>query len=158
MALILLRVVFAFGAALGFAILLNIERRKALFAGFGGAFSWLFYELTLLGFGTVGFSLFVGSLAMGLYSEFMARKLQSPATVFYIPGFVPLVPGSNVYFTVQAAAQGTPDEAMAQLFLTLIYSAAIALGLIVASAIVAIYKNIGRTNLKKFMKEVKKEQ
>lgn len=158
MAVILYRVVFALGAALGFAILLNIERKKAFLAGLGGALSWLFYELVLLGQGSETFALFLGSMVMGLYSEVMARRLKSPATIFYIPGFVPLVPGSNVYYSVLAAAQGNTDEALAQFFLTLVFSAAIALGLIVASTVVAVYKAFGRTTLKKVLKEIKKEE
>lgn len=155
---ILYRVLFALIGTLGFAVLINVERKKAFLAGLGGAFSWLFYELVLCGQGSVTSALFIGSLVMGLYSEFMARRMNSPATIFYIPGFVPLVPGSYVYNSVLNAAQGNADEALALFFLTMVYSAAIALGLIVASALVAVYKHIRRITLKKMIKEIKREK
>lgn len=153
---ILLRALFAMGASLGFAVLLNIERKKALVAALGGALSWLFYELAMANSAEEAVARFFGSLIMGLYSEIMARKLKSPATIFYIPGFVPLVPGSNAYYSVLAAVQRNSQEALNQFVSTLIYSTAIALGLIMASAMVAIYKNVRRTNLKTIFKEFRK--
>ncbi len=149
-------VLFSIGAALSFSIMLNIERKKALVASLGGGLSWLFYELALLATSSVSISLFVGSMILGLYSEVLARRQKSPATIFYIPGFVPLVPGSNVYYSVVAAVQGNAGEAGIQFVNTILFSAAIALGLIVASAIVAIYLNIRRTSLDYIIKEIRK--
>ncbi|UUM12778.1 threonine/serine exporter family protein [Clostridiaceae bacterium HFYG-1003] len=151
----LVSVLFAFGAALSFAVLLNIERRKALYAALGGALSWFVYEAGLHTLDNVSVALFLGSMAMGLYSEILARKMKSPATIFYIPGFVPLVPGSDAYYAVLAAVRNELTESTTQLFNTLIYSAAIALGLIFASALVAIYINARKITLKKLFKEIK---
>ena len=147
---------FAIVSAGSIAILLNIERKKAFAAALGGGLSWMVYELALLSTANLPISLFLGSMMMGLYSEVLARRLKSPATIFYIPGFVPLVPGSNVYYSVLAAVQGQTDEAINQFLNTIIYSAAIALGLIIASAIVAIYLNIKRTALETLVKEIRK--
>lgn len=148
---------FAAGAALGFAIMLNIQRRKAIFAGIGGGLSWFAYELGLMATNDFAVSLFIGSMAMGLYSEVLARRLKSPATIFYIPGFVPLVPGSNAYYAVLAAVRGDNNEALTQFMNTLIYSAAIALGLTVASALVAIYINARKVTIKNLVKEIRRQ-
>lgn len=150
-------VLFAFGAALGFAIMLNIERRKALFAALGGAVSWLVYELGLVAFDNIPIALFLGSMAMGLYSEVLARRLKSPATIFYIPGFVPLVPGSNAYYAVLSAVQGDQNKALQEFLNTITFSAAIALGLILASAVVAIYINARKLTLKLLIKEIRRQ-
>lgn len=149
-------VLFSIVASGSIAILSNIERKKALVASLGGGLSWLIYELALLATSNNAISLFLGSLVMGLYSEVLARRLKSPATIFYIPGFVPLVPGSNVYYSVLAAVQGQTDEAISQFLNTIVYSAAITLGLIIASAIVAIYLNIKRTTWETLVKEIRK--
>ncbi len=153
----ILSILFAFGAALGFAVMLNIERKKALFAALGGGLSWFAYELGLLATDNIAISLFLGSMAMGLYSEILARRLKSPATIFYIPGFVPLVPGSNAYYAVLAAVQGENAQALTQFMNTLVYSAAIALGLIFASALVAIYINAKKITLKILIKEIRQQ-
>ncbi|MFZ2256876.1 MAG: threonine/serine exporter family protein [Clostridiaceae bacterium] len=152
---ILVSSLFAVSSSGSIAVLLNIERKKALVASLGGGLSWLIYELALLATANISISLFMGSMVMGLYSEVLARRLKSPATIFYIPGFVPLVPGSNVYYSVLAAVQGQTDEAINQFLNTIIYSAAITLGLIIASAIVAIYLNIKRITLKTIIKEIR---
>lgn len=148
---------FAAGASLGFAILLNIQRKKAIFAGIGGGLSWFAYELGLLVTNDFSVSLFIGSMALGIYSEVLARRLKSPSTIFYIPGFVPLVPGSNAYYAVLAAVRGDNNEALAQFMNTLIFSAAIALGLTVASAIVAVYINARRVTIKNLVKEIRRQ-
>lgn len=151
-----LSVLFSIIVAGSIAILNNIERKKAFVASLGGGLSWLIYELALLATSNNSISLFLGSMVMGLYSEILARRLKSPATIFYIPGFVPLVPGANVYYSVLAAVQGQTDEALSQFLNTIVYSAAITLGLIIASAIVAVYLNIRRTTLATLVKEIRK--
>lgn len=149
-------VIFSFSAALSFAVLQNIQRRKALVAAFGGALSWMVFELGVqLDIGS-SISLFLGSMVLGVYSEIMARRMKSPATIFYIPGFVPLVPGSNVYYSVLSAVQGDPEEALRQFLTTMTYSAAIALGLIIASALVAIYINSRKITWRTLFKEIRK--
>jgi uncharacterized membrane protein YjjB (DUF3815 family) len=43
---------------------------------------------------------FAGALAVGLISEILARKRRMPATVFIIPGLIPLVPGYGLYYSM----------------------------------------------------------
>ncbi|PKK39150.1 hypothetical protein ABB02_01382 [Clostridiaceae bacterium JG1575] len=153
---IFLSVLFAFLGTLSFAILLNIERRKALFASLGGGISWLIYECVLLALHSPAVAIFLASLGAGLYSEIMARRMKTAATIFYIPGFIPLVPGSNIYYSVLAAVRGEQSEAITQFLNTIIFSAAITLGLIIASALMSIYWNVRRISIKKLIQEIRK--
>ena len=97
--------VLAFIATAGFAVLFNIERKKAVVASFGGSLAWVVYETLNTLTGADLLSLFAASIAIGIYSEIMARKMKSPATIFYIPGFITLVPGAYVYYTMLEAAE-----------------------------------------------------
>ena len=49
-------------------------------------------------------STFVANLAAAavatIYAETMARILKTPVTVFLITGIIPLVPGGNLYYTM----------------------------------------------------------
>lgn len=147
--------VLAFIATAGFAILFNIERKKAVVASFGGSLAWVVYETLNSLTGADLLSLFTASIAIGIYSEIMARKMRSPATIFYIPGFITLVPGAYVYYTMLEAAEQNYSGALDMFLITLLKSAAISLGLIVASAMVAVILNIKRIRLSTWKKELK---
>ena len=83
---------------LGFALLFRVRREHLLFATLGGALSWTAY----LAVGFAGAGVFLSSLTGGvavcLWSEMMARWRKAPANVYLIPGIVPLLPGSALYY------------------------------------------------------------
>ncbi len=147
--------VLAFIATAGFAVLFNIERKKAVVASFGGSLAWVVYETLNTLTGADLLSLFAASIAIGIYSEIMARKMKSPATIFYIPGFITLVPGAYVYYTMLEAAEQNYGGALDMFLITLLKSAAISLGLIIASAIVAVTLSIKRIRQNTRRKELK---
>jgi uncharacterized membrane protein YjjB (DUF3815 family) len=43
---------------------------------------------------------FAGAFVVGVLSEILARKRKMPATVFTIPGLIPLVPGYGLYYSM----------------------------------------------------------
>ncbi len=142
----ILQVFYAFLSTLGFTVILNIERKKAAVASAGGALSWLVYLLVYKGTDSDTASLFAASLAMGTYSEIMARVFRSPATVFYIPGFIPLVPGATVYYSVYAFVHGNNSDGMNFFIQTILKSASITLGLIFSGALTMIILNAKKRN------------
>lgn len=152
----IINILLSFVATISFCIVFNIERKKTMYAGVGGALSWLAYELIVHFQLSPTIAIFGGSLAMGLYSEIFARRLKSPATIFFIPGFVPLVPGSNIYYSVRAAVSGDIELSAQEFITTLVRSGAIALGLIIASSLVVLYYSLRRIKLKTILKEIRK--
>ena len=58
--------VLAFIATSGFAILFNIERKKAVVASFGGSLAWVVYETLNTLTGADLLSLFAVSIAIGI--------------------------------------------------------------------------------------------
>ncbi|MFB0918043.1 MAG: threonine/serine exporter family protein [Clostridiaceae bacterium] len=153
--MILKSAVLAFLTTIGFSILFNIERRKALVAALGGSMTWVVYEQVYSHTGHDLTSLLIASIAIGIYSEIMARRMKSPSTIFYIPGFITLVPGANIYYTMLEAARSNKDAAMEMFMKTILKSGAISLGLIVASAIVAVILNFRKLGLKNIKKGLK---
>ena len=49
---------------------------------------------------------FVASLFAAFVSEFLAKHIKAPVTVFLTPTILPLVPGSSLYYTIEAFFQG----------------------------------------------------
>ena len=122
--------VFIMGAAIG--VLYRIPRNVLLYASFNGTLAWLVtYSLLQAGTNIIA-AIFVGSLAIGSLSEMLARALRKPATVFVIPGFIPLVPGREAFTTMQFLVEGRQLEALSMGAQTLFMAGAIAFGIFVS--------------------------
>jgi uncharacterized membrane protein YjjB (DUF3815 family) len=65
----------------------------------------------------------------------MARWRKTPATLFVIPGMVPLVPGSSLYNTMSYAVRGEMEAARAYGTKTLLCALAIAAGISFVTAL-----------------------
>ena len=89
----IIQVLASFVGSFGFAVLYNLRGKKLCMAGISGMVSW--NEMP---------STFVANLAAAavatIYAETMARILKTPVTVFLITGIIPLVPGGNLYYTM----------------------------------------------------------
>jgi uncharacterized membrane protein YjjB (DUF3815 family) len=93
--------IFSFLCTFGFGILFNIPRKQLVFASIGGALGWIVYSISLVQFDSVVMAAFTGALAVGFYSEIMAKERRVPATVYVIPGMIPLVPGYGLYYAIK---------------------------------------------------------
>ncbi|MGY0375095.1 threonine/serine exporter family protein [Clostridium sp. JNZ J1-5] len=103
---------YALLASLGFGVIFNIRGKNLFFASLGGSIGWFFYLLSLEYYPSKVFALFVGSLAISIYSEVMARVLKTPVTTFMICAMIPLVPGAGMYYTMLESIQGNIDKSL----------------------------------------------
>lgn len=91
--------------AIGYSVLFNIRRDKLVFAGIGGALTWLVYLLIF----SVNKNLFVCNMVAAafatFYSEILARVKKAPTTCFLIPSIMPLIPGGGLYYTMSAVIE-----------------------------------------------------
>ena len=98
--MIMIEFVFAAICTLGFGILFNIPRRQLAYASITGALGWIIYSQLFGKFDSPVMAAFAGALSVGMISEILARKRKMPATVFIIPGLIPLVPGYGLYYSM----------------------------------------------------------
>ena len=102
---IIIQLISALIGSLGFAYLFNSGKKNLIPATFGGLLAWAVYLVfSYLNFGMF-LSTVISAVICQIYSEFFARLLKSPTTVYYIPSIVPLVPGGALYYTLYYAAQ-----------------------------------------------------
>lgn len=139
-------IVLAFWGSVFPVILFNIDRKKIVWAGLCGAIGWLIYSLIYLKSNSEVMASFLGSLSVGLYSEFMARRLKTPASMFSIPGIFPLVPGITAYNTVRYIVENNPSEAFSKGMLTVAVGGAIGFGIMLSSTMVRFIKNLSYKN------------
>ncbi|MDR3597460.1 threonine/serine exporter family protein [Clostridium sp.] len=123
-------------------ILFNIDRKKIIWCGLAGALGWIVYSLNLSLTGSEVIGSFFGAFAVNLYSELMARIIKTPASMFYVPGIFPLVPGITAYSTIIAIVQASFSAALSRGILTLAIGGAIAFGIMLSSTIVRLISNI----------------
>ena len=105
LATVVVNVVVAGVAALGFGVLFNVPRRGLFGVALTGATAALVQMLALqLQFAHIS-ATFLAAAAVGAISQVLARRLAMPAYVFSTTGFIPLVPGVAAYTAVMEFAQ-----------------------------------------------------
>ncbi len=93
-------------AALGFCILFGLRRPLLAPGALGGALAWAVWLLAEGQWGGVFLPYLLAAAFGALYAELLARVLRAPATVFFAPAMIVLVPGGALYRTMSAAMQG----------------------------------------------------
>ena len=77
---------------------------------------------------------FFGTIVASVYAEVMARLRKYPAISYLIVSLVPLIPGSNIYYTAQQAVLRNWAGFLHQGYLTLITAGVMAVGIILVSS------------------------
>lgn len=138
------QLILSFLGSLCPAIFYNVRRERLIWSGVAGAIGWMVFSYMLAYNGKVILSTFVGAVAVGIYSESMARILKSPATVFSICGIFPLVPGIGAYSTIQMIVENRLTEAAAKAVETLASAGAIAFGIMLVSTAFGFVKKLDK--------------
>lgn len=125
--------VFLMGAAVG--ILYRIPRNLLLYGSLNAAVAWLAMA-GLVGIGAnVIAANFFGGAVVGILAEILARLLRKPATIFIIPGFIPLVPGREAFMTMRFLVEGQNTPAIEMGARTLFIGGAVAFGIFASSTL-----------------------
>lgn len=130
----------AFIGALGFSIAFSVPGRYLFWASLGGMICWAVY---LIGINTLGLSIFLasllGTIISAVYGELTASQLRIPAPVMLIPAFIPLVPGSGLYYTMWSAVSRDTEQMQAYGLDTLMCALGMALGMSLVFAFYEMY-------------------
>jgi uncharacterized membrane protein YjjB (DUF3815 family) len=135
---------FAFCSTVGFSILFHVPKKHIVTAGFVGALGWLTYTYFITsGSGSV-LACFAGSCAVALISDLFSRAFKDAATIFIIPGILPLVPGAGMYYTMLAILDGNIEKTASVGTETFMMAGAIAVALLVVASIIKLLALMGR--------------
>lgn len=132
----------AFGGSVFPVILFNIDRKKIIYAGIGGVLGWFTYSAILTRTGSPVIASIFGGVAVNLYSELMARIIRTPASMFYVPGIFPLVPGITAYSTINYLVQRNFSAAQNSGMLMLGIAGGIGFGIMFSSALVGFISKV----------------
>lgn len=136
--------IFAFLGTLGFTFIFNVPLRHIPVASFVGGAGWVVFQIAdAMGCG-VAIACFFGACTVGLTSDIASKVCKEAATIFVIPGVLPLVPGAGTYYTMLAVIEGNLDQAAAKGIETLAMAGAIALGLLVMGTVMQIIRGASK--------------
>lgn len=100
------QIICAAAGTLGFALFFHIRKERLLPVSLLGAAAWGIYLLLEKAGAHIFFCSFGAALFTAAASEILARIFKAPSLVFCITGIIPMVPGSALYYTIEALANG----------------------------------------------------
>lgn len=104
MSSLLYKCLFGFFGSVGFGLVFRLKREELPFAAIGGFFSTYCYLLLLEGLeGNIFASAFIASLVIAIYSDILAKLLKVPAIGITVTAIIPIVPGRDLYYTMEYA-------------------------------------------------------
>ncbi|MDU2064825.1 MAG: threonine/serine exporter family protein [Sporomusaceae bacterium] len=121
--------VFIMSVSIG--ILYRIPRASLFYASFVGTGAYFTQQLSILVSIHWVAASFFGSVAAAFLSEVFARRWKKPATIYLIPGFIPLVPGREAYLAMTYLVKGQYEQGAAMAMRALLTASAIAFGIFV---------------------------
>ena len=132
---ILIIVIPGLFGSIGFALIFGVNKKHMIFALIPSLISCLTFELVMLTGAGMLISALAGAALAASYSDIMAHKIKTPATIMIIIGIIPLVPGAKLYYTMEGIVQS--DKAKISKFggEALMIAAGIAVGIIAVTAI-----------------------
>ncbi len=134
----LIRILTATLGTLGSALVFRVRHWHLVWATLGGTLAWVSDVIVSHLGGGAFLSSLAGALAVCLWSEGMARWRKAPANVYLIPGIVPLLPGSALYYAMEGAIYSDMEVFTQRGIDALLASLGIAGGILIASEIVRI--------------------
>ena len=88
--------------SVGFGLIFNLNRRYLPAAAVGGFLAWLAYLLADHALSSVFLANLLAGFCTALYAEILARCCNAPSTPFFITSAIPLIPGSTLYYCMNA--------------------------------------------------------
>ncbi len=141
----ILQVITGCCGSLGFSILFNVRGKKQLFAAaMGGFISWGVCVILIPIFPSEPVRYIFATAVLTFYSEFMARKYHCPSTVFLTSGFIPLIPGGSLYYTLNFAMRQQWYSFFFKAIATFLLMVAMAAGILIAMTIMHIFSNLSK--------------
>jgi uncharacterized membrane protein YjjB (DUF3815 family) len=125
----------AFGA-LGFALIFRVRGRLLIFAFLGGLLSWGTYCIAGNFVGHEALQYLIATIVLTLYSEIFARVLRCPSTIMLVTGWIPLIPGGALYYSISALVQSNMALFVDRILHTFLLMIAMSAGMLIGMTLV----------------------
>ena len=137
-----------FFATLAFAVVFHVPKKHLMTSGLIGAIGWTIFVIVKFEIGSFVAG-FAAACAIGLLADICARKFHQAATVYIIPGIIPLVPGAGMYYTTLYLIHGEMSMAADKCVETLMMAGCISVGLLMEESIYRIIDSLKNRRIAK---------
>jgi uncharacterized membrane protein YjjB (DUF3815 family) len=134
----LIQFIFALFSTVGFCILFHVPKKEIICASLVGAVGWLSYVYLSQGGENKLLACFFGACVVGILADILSRVRKEAATIYIIPGILPLVPGSGMYYTTLYLINGDIKASATTGTETLLMAGSISVALLVVGSILRI--------------------
>ena len=121
--------------SVGFAILFNVRGYRLILFFLGGALDWAVYLVCKTHGCGLFLSVFLATATAAFLSEVLARLVRAPVLLLLVPMLVPLIPGSDLYYTMDALIRKEQDVLLTRGTMAITCAGAIAAGIICMTAL-----------------------
>ncbi len=146
-----IQLIAAFLGAFGFAFVFDSKIKYAIIGSIGGVCAWGIFLFADIYSERVFFACLFAWFFAAFFSEICAKLLKAPATVFFIPAIIPLVPGSALYTTIANVVKSDWQGVGKYAFLTAEYAFAIAIGASFVWGVRRIFKRVIKARRKRIL-------
>ena len=137
---ILAQSIYAFLATFGFTLIFRVPKKAILLCSLVGGLGWMTYQVAFEYGLTHVMAIFLGACTVALLSDIFSKVLKDAATIFIIPGIMPLVPGAGMYRMMLALIHNNMSGFASEATQTLMAAGAIAVGLLVMGSLIKIVR------------------
>ncbi len=134
------RLITSLLGTLAFAILFRCRARHLPYASACGLFTYAIYYTVDYFFGSIFLAAFLCTAFTTAFAEVCARYRHAPALVFLVPGTIPIVPGSDLYYTMRYLLESDYTRFYHHLQNALLVGIGIAGGIVSVSIIVTAWR------------------
>lgn len=132
--------VYAFLAALFFAVLYNVRGPLLFVTAFCGALGQMVYDW--VGNDSIVLQFLSATVVMAIYSEIFARVFKVPVMVILTVGILPIIPGAGLYNAINALLKGAFVDFRTYGLETLLAMGAMAIGIMLVTSVMQLVKSV----------------
>ena len=125
----------AFGSV-GFALFFRVRSKMLIFAFLGGLLSWGTYCIAGNFVGHEALQYLIATTVLTLYAEAFARILRCPSTILLVTGWIPLIPGGMLFYSISALVQDNMPLFVDRILHTFLLMVAMSAGMLLGMTLV----------------------
>ncbi len=126
---VIVKTIASFFATVSISVIFFAPKREIFWCGFVGAIGYFTYSLLVYnGYESI-ICVTVAAMVFSVFSRLFAYNRKLPVSVFITPGFIPLAPGSLIYYTMSHTLNGEHIQAQATLYDAFFRAGCLALGI-----------------------------
>lgn len=122
--------------SVGFALMFQVRGKMLIFAFLGGILSWGTYCIAGLFVGHEALQYLIATTVLTLYAEAFARILRCPSTILLVTGWIPLIPGGMLYYSISALVQDNMPLFVDRILHTFLLMVAMSAGMLLGMTLV----------------------